>query len=88
MPTLLQYERSFIRASGDLPMSESQSRPSRRGFMLGAAVAGAATAAVVTLPKTQTPDEPVAESLPPAPERGGGYRLTEHVKRYYKTTLV
>ena len=36
-------------------MSESQAKPSRRGFMLGAAVAGAATAAVATLPKTSTP---------------------------------
>jgi hypothetical protein len=26
--------------------------------------------------------------LPPAPENGGGYSLSEHVKRYYKTTLV
>jgi hypothetical protein len=69
-------------------MSESQAKPSRRGFIMGAAVAGAATAAVVTLPKTPVPEAPVAETLPPAPENGGGYRLTEHVKRYYKTTLV
>ena len=74
-------------------MSESQTKPSRqvqpsrRGFMLGAAVAGAATAAVVTLPAPPTPELPVAEN-PPAPEGGGGYRLSEHVKRYYKTTLV
>ena len=69
-------------------MSESQSRPSRRGFIMGAAVAGAATAAVVTLPKTAAPDAAVTETQPPAPKNGGGYRLTEHVKRYYKTTLV
>ena len=69
-------------------MSESQPKPSRRGFMLGAAVAGAATAAVVTLPSTETPETNVSEETPPAPEKGGGYRLTEHVKRYYKTTLV
>jgi len=75
-------------------MSESQTKPSsqvqpsRRGFMLGAAVAGAATAAVVTLPTPPTPELPVAEKNPPAPEGGGGYRVTEHVKRYYKTTLV
>ena len=68
-------------------MSESQHKPSRRGFMMGAAVAGAATAAVVTLPKTQSTDA-VAETQPPAPKNGGGYRVTEHVKRYYKTTLV
>ena len=69
-------------------MSDSQARPSRRGFMLGAAVASAATAAVVTLPKSPTAETPVAEEAPPKPEKGGGYRLSEHVKRYYKTTLV
>jgi hypothetical protein len=69
-------------------MSESQKKPSRRGFMLGAAVAGAATAAVVTLPVQTDSAEPVTESEPPKPERGGGYRLSEHVKQYYKTTLV
>jgi hypothetical protein len=69
-------------------MSESQAKPSRRGFIMGAAVAGAATAAAVAIPKTQVPEAPVAETQPPAPENGGGYRLTEHVKRYYKTTLV
>ena len=69
-------------------MSESQAKPSRRGFMLGAAVAGAATAAVATLPKVAVPEAPVADTAPPAPENGGGYRLSEHVKRYYKTTQV
>jgi hypothetical protein len=69
-------------------MSESQAKPSRRGFMLGAAVAGAATAAVATLPKTATPELPAAEATPPAPENGGGYRVSEHVKRYYRTTQV
>jgi hypothetical protein len=69
-------------------MSETQARPSRRGFMLGAAVAGAATAAVVTLPKSPEPETPVTEATPPKPENGGGYRVTEHVKRYYKSTLV
>ncbi|HET8748540.1 MAG TPA: twin-arginine translocation signal domain-containing protein [Ramlibacter sp.] len=69
-------------------MPESQAKPSRRGFMLGAAVAGAATAAVVTLPKSPVNEASVNETEPPKPERGGGYRLSEHVKRYYKTTLV
>lgn len=68
-------------------MSESQTRPRRRGFMLGAAVTGAAAAAVATLPKTGVP-EPAVTEAPPPPERGGGYRVTEHVKRYYKSTLV
>jgi hypothetical protein len=69
-------------------MSESQTRPSRRGFVLGAAVAGAATAAVVTLPLTQPAELPVADAAPPPPQNGGGYHVSEHVKRYYKSTLV
>lgn len=69
-------------------MSESQPKPSRRGFMLGAAVAGAATAAVATFPKVAAPEAPLADKAPPAPENGGGYHVSEHVKRYYKTTQV
>lgn len=69
-------------------MSESQTKPSRRGFMLGAAAAGAATAAVVALPTQPAGQPPAAGTEPPKPERGGGYRLSEHVKQYYKTTLV
>jgi hypothetical protein len=42
----------------------------------------------VTLPKTSTVETAVTETKPPAPENGGGYYLSEHVKRYYKTTLV
>jgi hypothetical protein len=69
-------------------MSESQPKPSRRGFLWGAAAAGAATAAVATLPRTGTPEPQAAEAAPKAPENGGGYRVTEHVKRYYRSTLV
>ena len=69
-------------------MSESQTKPRRRGFLLGAAVAGAATAAVVTLPKGGEAESLALEKAPPAPENGGGYRVTDHVKRYYKSTLL
>ncbi|MDQ0068454.1 hypothetical protein J2W34_000228 [Variovorax boronicumulans] len=59
---------------------------SRRGFFLGAATAGVAAAAVTALPKiVEAPVAAAAPSLPPAPENGGGYSLSEHVKRYYKT---
>lgn len=59
---------------------------SRRGFFFGAAAAGAAVAAVTTLPGVDVPS--AANPLPPAPENGGGYSLSEHVKRYYQTTRV
>ncbi|WP_374666717.1 twin-arginine translocation signal domain-containing protein [Ramlibacter sp.] len=69
-------------------MSDRKVQPSRRGFMLGAAAASAATAAVVSLPKAPLPAEAARLETPPAPERGGGYHVSEHVKQYYKTTLI
>ena len=68
-------------------MQDSQPQPSRRGFFFGAAATGAAAAAVMALPGLQTP--PVATALPkPLPEKGGGYSLSEHVERYYKTARL
>jgi len=63
---------------------------SRRNFFVGAATVGAAAATVAVLPKIVA--APVAveavPALPPAPENGGGYSLSEHVKRYYKTAAA
>ncbi|MEN9618922.1 MAG: hypothetical protein RL406_1159 [Pseudomonadota bacterium] len=64
-----------------------QAIPSRRGFFMGAAAAGAAAAAVTALPGLDTPSAEL-NKLPPAPENGGGYSLSEHVKRYYQTARV
>jgi hypothetical protein len=69
-------------------MRDEKSKPSRRGFMLGAAVTGAAATAAVALPRLQPEAQAPVSETPPAPERGGGYHVSEHVKRYYKTTLV
>ena len=67
-------------------MKKEQAQASRRGFFVGAAAAGAAAAAVTALPRVSLPTE--AAALKPAPENGGGYSLSEHVKRYYQTTRV
>ena len=61
--------------------------PSRRGFFMGAAATGAAAVAVTAMPGLNTPSAEL-NKLPPAPENGGGYSLSEHVKRYYQTTRV
>ena len=68
-------------------MPNSQPKPSRRGFFFGAAATGAAAAVVVALPGASALQ---ASAQPPklAPEKGGGYSLTEHVKQYYKTTRI
>ena len=68
-------------------MQESQLKPSRRGFFFGAAATGAAAAAVMALPGVQLAEVAVAAPKP-APEEGGGYSASEHVKRYYKTARV
>ncbi|MFC5521109.1 formate dehydrogenase [Polaromonas jejuensis] len=68
-------------------MQDSQPKPSRRGFFFGAAATGAAAVAIVNLPGVQAP-EAVHQEPKPAPEKGGGYSLTEHVKRYYKSTRL
>lgn len=67
-------------------MPNSQPKASRRGFFLSASVAGA-TLASATWVKTQAPAAQ-AQLPKPAPQRGGGYSLSDHVKQYYKTTLV
>ncbi len=67
-------------------MQEITNKASRRGFFITASVAGAAVASA-TLIKSPAPAA-IAEVLKPAPATGGGYVLSEHVKQYYKTTLV
>ena len=68
-------------------MQESHSKPSRRGFFFGAATASAAAATIVVLPGVRSLEsEPSA--IKPAPEKGGGYSLSEHVKHYYRTTRL
>lgn len=68
-------------------MQDSHPKPSRRGFFFGAAATGAAAAAIVALPGAPSLVAQPQERKP-APERGGGYSLTEHVKQYYKTTQI
>ena len=65
-------------------MSQPNSKLSRRTVFAGAGTIGAAVAAGTFLPGVQPVAAPPEVRSPP--ERGGGYQLTEHVKRYYETT--
>jgi len=64
-------------------MSE-QKKVARRGFFAGLGLIAAAGAAVKLAPSTtiealtEQPDEP----------EGKSYRLSEHVKKYYRTTTI
>ena len=69
------------------PNSQTAVHVSRRKWFAGAGALGAIAATASLLPSTApvtAPQGPVKV----APARGGGYHLSEHVKRYYKTTLV
>ena len=72
-------------------MSQNTSAPaepmSRRRLFAGATTLGALAATATLIPSIhhEAATVPVAKA-PPA--RGGGYTLSEHVKRYYKTALV
>ncbi len=72
------------------PQSESvESAPTRRRFLMGAAVAAAAAGTAATA--SHLAQAPVAAATPqaaPADDGAIGYRLTEHIRKYYKTTWI
>ena len=61
-------------------------RPGRRRVVtVGAGVTAAAALAAVALPGRREPESKVAKSASDRPA-AEGYRLTEHIRRYYETT--
>ena len=68
-------------------MSQPKSKLSRRTLFAGAGTAGAIAAAASLLPGAVQEDAAAPQAKAP-PQKGGGYQLTEHVKRYYQSTLV
>jgi hypothetical protein len=67
--------------------AEGRSRLSRRTLFAGAGTVGAVAAVATVMPGIQA-TETAATEPKPAPERGGGYSLSEHVKHYYRTTRI
>jgi hypothetical protein len=68
-------------------MSRSATALNRRALMSATAGAGALLAATQLL--RSAPATPAAgQALTPPSRSAGGYRLTEHVKQYYRTALV
>ncbi len=67
--------------------SEGRTGLSRRTLFAGASTVGALAAAATVMPSVKT-EAAVSAAPRPKPERGGGYSLSDHVKQYYKTTLI
>lgn len=65
---------------------ETAPRVGRRGLVVGAGVAGASALAAAALHRGASEPTPVAAASTNAATPDEGYRLTEHVKRYYATT--
>jgi len=68
-------------------MSQPTSKLSRRTLFAGAGTATALAAAAAVLPRAVQEDQ-AQPAKKAAPAKGGGYQLTEHVKRYYQTTRI
>jgi len=67
-------------------MSNSKTRTSRRNFLLAVGAGGAATVAAIgakTLPQGEQ-----AATAKKTEAQGAGYRMSEHIRNYYRTTLV
>ena len=61
----------------------------RRAVLAGAGTVGALAAAAVVLPAVQPAGaDAQAADTKPLPDTAAGYRLTEHVKRYYATARI
>jgi hypothetical protein len=61
----------------------------RRTLLAGAGSVGALAAAVSVLPSAQPAATPAAaQDAKAAPDSAAGYRLTEHIKRYYASTRI
>ena len=72
-----------FKAPSQSDASSSRTDTRRRGFLLALGAGGAGAAALAA--RSLTGVAPKTEPTPDASD-GQGYRVTDHVKRYYQTT--
>ena len=65
--------------------ADSAKRSDRRRLVVGAGVAAGAAVAAAALHRRAEPEATVAAKKT-EPAAGEGYRLTDHIRRYYDTT--
>lgn len=66
-------------------MSDTQNKPGRRHFLLGAGAASVAGAAALVAANKPVATVKTSKASVPA---GKGYQLSEHVRNYYRTTTI
>lgn len=67
---------------------DDQQPMARRTLLAGAGTAGALAAAAALLPAREPARNPADDAIQAASDESAGYRLTEHVKQYYRTARV
>ena len=67
---------------------DDQQPVARRTLLAGAGTAGALAAAAALLPARESAKTPADDTVKTASDESSGYRLTEHVKQYYRTARV
>jgi hypothetical protein len=68
-------------------MRDPKQAVNRRAALAGAGTVGALAAVATMLPAIK-PRAPGASGVEPAADEASGYRLTEHIKRYYATARI
>ena len=69
-------------------MSDRKQPVGRRNLLAGAGTVGALAAAATALPLVQQAPADAKAGAPQPLDTEAGYRLTEHVKRYYRSTRI
>lgn len=70
-------------------MRERDDKVARRAVLTGAATAGALAATAALMPGRERQAPAVKDAVSAAPEdASGGYRLTEHIRKYYRAARV
>jgi hypothetical protein len=69
-------------------MQEPKKPVDRRTMLAGAGAVGALATTAVMLPGADKTVAAQPADTKPAPDTAGGYRLTEHIKRYYATARI
>ncbi|GAA0793608.1 formate dehydrogenase [Cupriavidus gilardii] len=69
-------------------MKEKETRVARRHFLAGAGVVAAAAGAAALTARTPAAPAGAIPAPEPTAADSNGYRVSEHVRKYYRTTLV
>jgi hypothetical protein len=81
----LYSPKGIFMDSKKLNKTESNTKPSRRKFFIGAGATVGAAAVVSQTPIGQALIQEVGTAVAGSKD---GYHLTAHIKKYYQTTLV